>query len=217
MTQQNNHIFLALSQPTAGREDEFHRWYDKHHLADVVDYAPGFRRGRRYYATPQQTDGRTLRWESLAIYNIEAEDVAAMHIGVRANVGRFTPSGGVFQEDHVAWVYSPVGEAICAPGWTPLEHGAPARPARFLALAFGDDPVGLDAVEAVSGVARGHQFIRHPDQREGNAPPWLHLSLFEIQSDSPAEVARSLVDRHGAAALWLYQPRGSERMTQPAV
>ena len=42
------YIFLALTNPADGREDEFNAWYDEHHIPEVVRYGRGFLGGRRY-------------------------------------------------------------------------------------------------------------------------------------------------------------------------
>ena len=34
------YMFLPLTSPVAGKEDEFNEWYDKHHLPDVIN-VPG--------------------------------------------------------------------------------------------------------------------------------------------------------------------------------
>ena len=34
------HQLVVLTQAVPGREEEFHRWYDEHHLPEIVD-VPG--------------------------------------------------------------------------------------------------------------------------------------------------------------------------------
>ena len=208
------HIFLALSRPRDGREEEFHRWYDTHHLGDVVDFAPGFVLGRRYYAIPDQPPGIDLRWPSLAVYLLDAADVAALHRGVTANVPRFTPSGGVFEDDHVAWVYSPSDEAVASPDWTPVAHGAEAAPPRWLVLALGQAPIATAAVGRLPGVVRGHRFARHPDQRPGIEAPYSDLTLFELATTDPGRTAAALAAMLAAEVTWVFEPRGTERASR---
>ena len=35
------YTFLAFTNPVAGKEDAYNKWYDEHHLIDVIN-VPGF-------------------------------------------------------------------------------------------------------------------------------------------------------------------------------
>lgn len=188
-----HHIFLALSSPSAGREVDFHIWYDAHHLQDVVDFCPGFERGQRYWAAAEQPGGEPLSWPSLAVYELEGDDVAQLHRDVKTNIDRFTPSDGVFEDGHVAWVYSPGDfDGISASGDKTM-----------LMLAFGNErPVD-------TGLEASWILERHADQREGNTPPWRYLRVARLPEDSAAARARAYMGTGHAEAVWLYQAKGA--------
>jgi hypothetical protein len=193
------HLFFALSNPSDGRSDEFHTWYDAHHLQDVVDYCPGFERGQRYWVASEQVAEPPSRWSSLALYELETEDVAQLHLDVFKNAGSFTPSNGVFDDDHVAWVYSPIDDGDDV---LPSDEGS-----RSLLLAFSQERPSLPIA---SGGASDEWRImkRHPDQREGNTPPWRHLTIASLATGRAVAQARDFASATRPAALWLFERRG---------
>jgi len=69
-------LFLVFSNPVAGREEEFERWYTGQHVADVVN-AAGFDTGRRYKLSGEGPH------RYLALYQVKCDDpaanVAALH------------------------------------------------------------------------------------------------------------------------------------------
>ena len=51
------HAFLALTNPSPGREAEFNAWYDTYHLKEVIRYGTGMRGGRRFRLADTQRPG----------------------------------------------------------------------------------------------------------------------------------------------------------------
>jgi hypothetical protein len=102
------HVFLAWSNPVAGREDEFEQWYDQDHLDEVLA-TPGFVSAQRYQLAPVQREGQTAppTWQTLVIYEVEG-DIDRIHeiLAERAHLRSFSTACA---DDHAAWVYSPVG------------------------------------------------------------------------------------------------------------
>ncbi len=81
------YTFVVLSNPTAGNEAEYNRWYNDQHLPDVLN-VPGFVRAQRFKLSDAQMapDGdKTHRY--LALYEIETDDVAAALKGLASRVG----------------------------------------------------------------------------------------------------------------------------------
>ncbi len=68
------HAFVVLTEPVAGREDEFNDWYTNTHLADVTA-VPGFKSAHRYTLSPAQLEGYgdDATHKYLAIYFIEGD------------------------------------------------------------------------------------------------------------------------------------------------
>jgi hypothetical protein len=71
----SRHVLVVHTRPLAGREDEFNSWYDEVHLPDVLA-VEGFVSARRFQAAPS-VHGELPEYPFLAIYEVEAEDLAA--------------------------------------------------------------------------------------------------------------------------------------------
>jgi hypothetical protein len=107
--------FLALTNPVAGKEDEFNQWYDQHHVPDVVN-VPGFISGQRFKLADAQFGGEASKaYKYLAVYEIETDDIAATLKELRARGGTadITPSDAI---DHNAltYMFAPIREKVMA-------------------------------------------------------------------------------------------------------
>jgi hypothetical protein len=74
------YILVVPSRPVAGLDQEYNRWYDEQHLADICAI-PGVKSGRRFQidaASPNKPDT-----DYLAIYEIETDDPAGIFAEVR--------------------------------------------------------------------------------------------------------------------------------------
>ena len=82
------YIFLAFTNPTEGREEEYNRWYDTQHLADVIN-VPGFVAAHRFRLAPArfQFDTKAQEHRYLALYEIETDDIAAVMKELASRVG----------------------------------------------------------------------------------------------------------------------------------
>src|SRR5258706_13453663 len=63
------HIFVVQTSAVPGREDEFNRWYDDEHLAQVLE-VPGFVAAQRFArsAIRLSPDTPEYPYQSLALY-----------------------------------------------------------------------------------------------------------------------------------------------------
>ncbi len=70
------YVYVVMTNPVEGREDEYNEWYTNHHLADIVRL--GFQSAQRFelasMATPQVSGHRFL-----AIYEVETDDIDAVN------------------------------------------------------------------------------------------------------------------------------------------
>jgi len=81
------HSLLVLTKPFEGSDEEFNRWYDEQHLADVLDI-PGFVSARRYRIVDSRYQGEALLlWRYLAIYEIECDDLSQALDEIRKRSG----------------------------------------------------------------------------------------------------------------------------------
>ena len=60
-------VLVVLTAPVPGREDEYHEWYDRVHLADVLD-VPGVVSAARFAPAAGSDEPRFL-----ALYEVEGD------------------------------------------------------------------------------------------------------------------------------------------------
>jgi hypothetical protein len=79
------YVFVVLTNPVAGREDEFNAWYDNQHLPDVLK-VEGFVAAQRFKLTPEG-DKPDAPHRYLALYEIETDDLARTQAALSAVAG----------------------------------------------------------------------------------------------------------------------------------
>jgi hypothetical protein len=109
------HVFLALTNASPGREEEFDRWYDVH-VPEVVAEFPGLVNGRHHERADRQRDGMSPPFRNLARYDLHADDVGEYHRLDREarESGRLTPHAGALDPGYAVWVYSEIGPRVPA-------------------------------------------------------------------------------------------------------
>lgn len=79
-----HYVYVVLSDPVPGREDDYNEWYSKQHLDDIMREA-GFTACQRFrqaeMAVPQAAPNGYL-----ALYEIETDDIDAVDAAMRAAV-----------------------------------------------------------------------------------------------------------------------------------
>jgi hypothetical protein len=103
------YVVLTRSQP--GREAEFLRWYDEQHLDDVARI-PGIVAARRFNVAHQKVVNLDApQWQSLAIYEIEADDPKLVLNAIYAASGTDAmPSSEAYNRDGLIEIIgAPVG------------------------------------------------------------------------------------------------------------
>jgi hypothetical protein len=105
------YVFLAFTNSTIGREEEYNKWYDEQHLADVIN-VPGFISARRFRLAPGQFEFNTHTPEHkyLALYEIETDDIVKVMKELASRVG--TPEVVMTDAIDMSTLSSPVFEQI---------------------------------------------------------------------------------------------------------
>ena len=83
---------IALASPVAGKEDEFHDWYQNKHLKEIISF-PGGKGAQRYKLVTKLMGSDPNQW--LAIYDIETDD-PMQFLGA---VGQASAEGKMSQTD----------------------------------------------------------------------------------------------------------------------
>mgnify|MGYP003965175883 FL=1 len=109
----NRHLFIALSNPVEGREDEDNAWYDARHVPECLA-VPGFKSGQRFKLSASTGGAPQQRY--LALYELEGEDPQAILEQLQASRDDRTQSDAFDRSSLDMWVFSPIGEKQFAPG-----------------------------------------------------------------------------------------------------
>jgi hypothetical protein len=100
---------VVLTNPVAGREDEYNDWYDNQHLDEVLQ-VPGFVRARRFVNDdPMATKPPEFKY--LAIYEIESDDIKATLAGFRAAARTMHMSPAMDTAGVIPVLYRALGKA----------------------------------------------------------------------------------------------------------
>lgn len=107
----SHYKLMVLSQPLAGREDEYHCWYEDVHLQQMLALQ-GVQSAQRFRLARPLGERRT--WPYLAIYEVETDDLDAMlrELGRRAGTAQLLISDALAKDEVYAAAYEPLGPPI---------------------------------------------------------------------------------------------------------
>ena len=107
------HVFLVLTNPTEGLEDEYNDWYTNFHLDEVVA-VPGFVSARRYRLSDDQLGGfGSSKHTYLAIYEIAGEPADAFQaLHDELESGRMKLPEALGRDDINPWCYTPISATV---------------------------------------------------------------------------------------------------------
>lgn len=120
------HLLLVFTRPVAGREEEFNRWYDQHHLADVAGL-PGVVSGQRYRFDEASGNSieRTPPMGYLAIYEVPegqlekakaalAETSAERRAAAGSDRPVRVPGSPAIAPGNISWWFTAIGQPVSA-------------------------------------------------------------------------------------------------------
>jgi len=106
------YVFVVLTNPTEGNEDDFNEWYTNEHLTDVLKL-PGFLSAQRFRFAPKDPV-QTAPYRYLALYEIETDDLATTHQNLvdvaRTEQMPFSPA--IDDSDLIGWYFEPITERV---------------------------------------------------------------------------------------------------------
>jgi hypothetical protein len=109
------YTFVVLTNPVAGKEDEYNRWYNEQHIPDVLN-VPGFVAAQRFRLADAQMAPGPIKHKYLALYEIETDDLAAALKDLRSRTGTadMVLSDAMDPADIGAFLFQPVAEQVQA-------------------------------------------------------------------------------------------------------
>lgn len=112
------HKLVVLSEPTIGQEDEYNRWYNEVHLADVVR-VPGFVSAQRFKLHTPVSGQFPHRYLSIYEIDCESPEPVLAGLGAAASGGAMTMSTALNVESAIAGLFEPISGVVAAPARTP--------------------------------------------------------------------------------------------------
>ena len=106
------HVYVVLSKPVAGRDDEYNDWYTNQHLADVVA-VPGFVSAQRF--RPRDPSAECVQVQRyMAIYTLDTDDPesAIAQLTKLVESGEMNMSEAFSMEDMAANLYEAISPTI---------------------------------------------------------------------------------------------------------
>jgi hypothetical protein len=105
-------LWLVMTNPAEGREQEFNRWYDEEHVPDVLGVDTVVAVQRFEFVTSGGTADPGHRY--LAVYEVEAdsaEEARAAMDKARAEPGQMRGSSSL-DRDARLWYFRPIGPRV---------------------------------------------------------------------------------------------------------
>ena len=100
------HVVVVLTEPTAGREDEYNEYYEHLHLDEVLA-TTAWQSAQRFKLSAQQ--GVACPQPYLAFYEVEAEDAASVLTTLNTTRSARVQSDALNKQTAGVWVFSELG------------------------------------------------------------------------------------------------------------
>jgi hypothetical protein len=199
------YYFYVFSNPVAGHEDEYNKWYNEQHAPDVVSI-PGFRTAQRFVKDDlplyRMVDLQVPKY--LVIYKIVTDNVNAVfdEVSRRLKTGETIMSPAFDQKTSVSYVYRPFRPEIKGVGGEP--EGAKPGPKQtyyqvvFTAMVEGKerefnlfyDQHHAPELAAIPGfVSAQRMVLARPST--GSIPATKYLALFKVETSDLAAVKQA--------------------------
>lgn len=106
-----DHEFVILTNPSEGRLDDFLAWYDAH-IPEILDHYPGLTTGQLFEAARAQRSGAAPDWGYLALYDLEADNVADYFEIEPHGLQGMTQVDGALAPRPAQWMFTPIGPRV---------------------------------------------------------------------------------------------------------
>jgi len=199
------YYFYVFSNPVAGHEDEYNKWYNEQHAPDVVSI-PGFRTAQRFVKNDlplyRMVDLQVPKY--LIVYKIVTDNLNAVfdEISRRLKTGETAMSPAFDQKTSVSYTYKPFRPEIKGVGREP--EGAKPGPKQlyyqvvFTAMVEGQeqefnlfyDQHHAPELAAIPGfVSAQRMILARPST--ASIPATKYLALFKVETSDLAAVKQA--------------------------
>lgn len=206
------YYFLVFSNPVEGHEDEYNKWYDGQHAADVVSI-PGFVTAQRYVQSElplfRVPDVRLPKY--LIVYKIVTDDLNAVFAEVarRLKTGETYLSPAYDRKTSQNYVYQEIGHEYKGPGGD--APGAKAGPKQdYLQVVFPAMTEGKEKefnafydqhhapeVVAIPAFLRARR-MKLAQPSTASVAPTKYLAMYWIATSDPVAVKKAAASAQSA-------------------
>jgi hypothetical protein len=196
------YYFFVFSNPVAGHEDEYNRWYDQQHVPDVVAI-PGFVSAQRFVKNElplyRMVDLQVPKY--LVLYKIVTDDVEAVfrEVNRRLQTGETVMSPTFDRTTSVSYVYRPFRPEIKGVGGEP-EGSKPGPKNVYIQVVFTamfegkerefnqfyDDHHAPELASIPGFVSAQRMILARPSN--ASIPATKYLALFRVETSDLAAV-----------------------------
>jgi len=96
---------IVKADPKPGEEAEFNRWYDAHHIPDVMQ-VEGFVSAERFVFAKEQMIDASPSHQYIAIYDLETDDLAKTLEAFRAQAPKMVDSSAIDRANSTAEIFA---------------------------------------------------------------------------------------------------------------
>lgn len=199
---ESDNIFLVMSHPLEGREDDYRAWYMQHHLAHVVS-VPGVLSGA--FTTALMPDAK---WRHVALYAQTGDPQTLVDdILRRSTQENWVVTDAINREKTAFLTAKAIGPRIHAPA--PPKTDQP--PTQFIVLTNcteGDDDEFnlwyderhiLDVLSVPGMLSARRYALSSPTPFP--AQPWRYAAIYQIAAEGTDETATELFARAGTMIM----------------
>jgi hypothetical protein len=224
------YYFFVFSNPVAGHEDEYNKWYDQQHALDVVAI-PGFVSAQRFAKNElplyRMVDLQVPKY--LVIYKIVTDDIEAVfrEVNRRLQRGETVMSPAFDRTTSVSYVYRPFRPEIKGVGGEPekAKRGSKHLYVQVVFTAMVDgkesefnrfyDDHHAPELAAIPGFVSAQRMILARPART-SIPATKYLALFRVETSDLAAV-KEIASRPGFTASPAFDTKATRGYTFRAI
>jgi hypothetical protein len=224
------YYFFVFSNPVAGHEDEYNKWYDSQHAPDVVSI-PGFVSAQRFVKNElplyRMVDLQVPKY--LVVYKIVTDDIEAVfrEVNRRLQTGETAMSPAFDRSTSVSYVYRPFRPEIKGVGGEP-KGAKPGSKHLYIQVVFTAMVAGKEhefnefyddhhapELAAIPGFVSAQRMIL---ARTANTsiPATKYLALFRVETSDLAAV-KEIAARPGFTSSPAFDTKATRGYTFRAI
>ncbi|MDM0084710.1 hypothetical protein QTI17_29335 [Variovorax sp. J31P179] len=213
----SRHLMCVMTSPTAGKEQEFQRWYNDQHVPDVMRL-PGVLTGQRFRLSSVQHKAPPFAQNYVALYDIESDDLEGFNAEIARRFGtpempmsdalalpvvRFLldPDSPLLRTDGKTSSSQPENRHLMCVMTTPAD-GKEAEFTRWY------DEQHIPDLMRMPGLLSAQRFRLSATQHKAPPFPQTYLAIYELGTDDLSAFNADLLSRVGTAAMPLTDALG---------